>query len=132
VTQEKVVRVVGYYRDPGFLERVVASFRKLWVNIYWMYARRINEEGLYEAYLGVEENKNTKIAILNLSKTVDVEKVEVLEASVIETYIISPKLGEIRKGNEREAREYDIVIYVPVFSKVNGYSWGEKYSKDLY
>ncbi|MEM0374449.1 MAG: ACT domain-containing protein, partial [Sulfolobales archaeon] len=57
MTQEKVVRVVGYYRDPGFLERIIATFRKLWVNIHWMNARRINEEGLYEVYLGVEENK---------------------------------------------------------------------------
>jgi acetolactate synthase regulatory subunit len=131
VTRGRVVRIVGYYRDAGFLERIISIFRKLWIDINWIQARKVRDDGLYEIYMEISDTKNTLIAILNLSKTVNVEKVEVLEPSNVETYVIS-KLGEIKKVPPEEAKEYDIVIYVPVFSKIIGYSWGEKFGKDLY
>lgn len=121
MTQGKLVKVIGYYRDPLFLERVISNFRKLWVDIDWMCARRVNDDGLYEVYLSVRETRNTQIALLNLSKTVDVEKVEVLEDGKLVSYYANEK-GEISK-NEKEG---NIIIFVPVYSKIITYSWGEK------
>jgi acetolactate synthase small subunit len=107
VTQGRIVKVIGYYRDPGFLERVISTFRKLWVDIDWVTARRISDDGLYEVYLLVRETKNTHLAILNLSKTVDVEKVEVLEDG---------KLIPCQNDS----------FFIPSYTKVTTYSWGEK------
>ncbi|ARM76309.1 ACT domain-containing protein [Acidianus manzaensis] len=121
MTQEKIVKVIGYYRDPGFLERIISNFRKLWVDIDWMTARKINDEGLYEVYLSIRNVKNTELAILNLSKTVDIEKVEVLEDGKLVKYYANEK-GEISS----DENEGNIRIFVPVYSKVTTYSWGEK------
>lgn len=122
MTQERIVRVLGYYRDPGFLEKIASNFRKLWVDIDWMCARKINDEGLYEVYLSIKEVRNTELAILNLSKMVDIEKVEVLEDGKLIKYYANEK-GEITK----EEKEGSTIIFVPVYSKVTTYSWGEKF-----
>ncbi|AWR99783.1 ACT domain-containing protein [Metallosphaera hakonensis] len=127
MTQGKLLRIIGYYRDPGFLERVMGTLRKLWVDVEWVNARKVNDEGMYEIYMEVKEGKNTQLAILNLSKTVDVERVEVLEEGKVITYSFNNK-GE-PSDNPNEER---MIVYVPVYSKVTGYSWGESYSKDIH
>ncbi|AEB94464.1 MAG: ACT domain-containing protein [Metallosphaera sp.] len=127
MTQGRLLRVIGYYRDPGFLERIIGVLRKLWVDIEWINARRVNDEGLYEVYMEVKEGKNTNLAIVNLSKTVDVERVEVLEEGKTVLYSFNNK-GEISK----EPNNDNMIVYVPVYSKIVGYSWGESYSKDLH
>jgi acetolactate synthase regulatory subunit len=126
VTQEKVLRVTVYYRDSSILEKVVSAFRKLWVDIDWMNVRKASDDGLYEIYMGVRDNKNTYIAILNLSKTVDVEKVEVLEDARLVEYKFNEK-GEIVKEGK-----YTMAVYVPVFSKVTSYSWGEVVGENIH
>jgi acetolactate synthase regulatory subunit len=131
VTQEKVVRVVGYYRDPGFLERIVGAFRKLLMDVNWIQGRKISDDGLYEVYMGVPYTNNFDIAIQNLSKTVDVEKVEVLEDAVIKTYIIK-RDGTIVQREQYMAKEYDIVVFKPEFTKVTVRSWGIVVGKDIY
>ena len=131
MTQEKVVRVVGYYRDPGFLERIVGAFRKLLMDVNWIQGRKISDDGLYEVYMGVPYTNNFDIAIQNLSKTVDVEKVEVLEDAVIKTYIIK-RDGTIVQREQYMAKEYDIVVFKPEFTKVTVRSWGIVVGKDIY
>jgi len=131
VTQEKVVRVLGYYRDPGFFERIVGTFRKLQMDVEWIQARKVSEDGLYEVYMGIPYTNNFNIAIQNLSKTVDIEKVEILEDATIKTYIIR-KNGVIIEGDSTQANEYDIVVYKPVFSKVTSISWGVISGKSVY
>ncbi|MCI2414415.1 MAG: ACT domain-containing protein [Candidatus Aramenus sp.] len=126
MTQEKVLRVTVYYRDSSILEKVVSAFRKLWVDIDWMNVRKASDDGLYEIYMGVRDNKNTYIAILNLSKTVDVEKVEVLEDARLVEYKFNEK-GEIVKEGK-----YTMAVYVPVFSKVTSYSWGEVVGENIH
>jgi acetolactate synthase regulatory subunit len=128
VTQGKVVRVYGYYRDPGFLERVMGSLRKLWVDVEWIQARRVNDDGLYEVLMELKETKNTYLAILNLSKMVDVDRVEILEDAKVISHSFD-NTGNPSQSDSNDGRV--IIIYVPVFSKVTGYSWGESYSKDI-
>jgi len=131
VTQEKVVRVLGYYRDPGFFERVVGTFRKLLMDVNWIQARKVSEDGLYEVYMGIPYTNNFDIAVQNLSKTVDIEKVEILEDATIKTYIIRNN-GIVTEGDPAQAKEYDIVVYKPVFSKVTSISWGVVSGKSVY
>ncbi|AHC51777.1 hypothetical protein SUSAZ_07370 [Sulfolobus acidocaldarius SUSAZ] len=131
MTQEKVVRVIGYYRDPSFLERIIGQFRKLLMDINWMQARKVSDNGLYEIYFGIPYTNNFEIAIANLSKTVDVEKVELLEDATVTTYIIKQD-GNVIKGDGVDAEEYDIVVYKPVFSKITVLSWGVINGKNLY
>ena len=131
MTQEKVVRVIGYYRDPGFIERVVGNFRKLLMDVDWIQARKVSEDGLYEIYMGIPYHNNFDIAIQNLSKTVDVEKVEILEDATVKTYIIKNN-GMIVEDDPSNANEYDIVVYKPVFSKVKTISWGVVSGKSVY
>ncbi|AAY80873.1 ACT domain-containing protein [Sulfolobus acidocaldarius] len=131
MTQEKVVRVIGYYRDPSFLERIIGQFRKLLMDINWMQARKVSDNGLYEIYFGIPYTNNFEIAIANLSKTVDVEKVELLEDATVTTYIIKQD-GNVIKGDSVDAEEYDMVVYKPVFSKITVLSWGVISGKNLY
>ena len=131
MTQEKVVRVIGYYRDPGYIERVVGAFRKLLMDVNWIQGRKISDDGLYEIYLGVPYTNNFDIAIQNLSKTVDVERVEILEDAVITTYIIK-KDGTVITGQPFEAKDYDIVVFKPTFTKVTTISWGIVSGKNIY
>lgn len=131
MTQEKVVRVIGYYRDPGYIERVAGALRKLLMDINWIQGRKVSDDGLYEIYLGVPYTNNFDIAIQNLSKTVDVEKVEVLEDAVVTTYVIK-RDGSVVRGEPFEAKEYDIVVFKPSFSKVTTLSWGSVSGKNIY
>jgi acetolactate synthase regulatory subunit len=131
VTQEKVVRVVGYYRDPSYIERVAGAFRKLLMDINWIQGRKVSDDGLYEIYLGVPYTNNFDIAIQNLSKTVDIEKVDVLEDAVVTTYVIK-RDGSVVRGEPFEAKEYDIVVFKPSFSKVTTLSWGSVSGKNIY
>ncbi|MBW9141216.1 MAG: ACT domain-containing protein [Candidatus Aramenus sp.] len=126
MTQEKVLRVTVYYRDSSILEKVISTFRKLWVDIDWMNVRKTSDDGLYEIYMGVRDNKNTYIAILNLSKTVDVEKVEVLENARLVEYKFNEKGEVVKEG------KYTMAVYVPVFSKVTSYSWGEVVGENIH
>jgi acetolactate synthase small subunit len=121
-----VLRVTVYYRDSSILEKVISTFRKLWVDIDWMNVRKTSDDGLYEIYMGVRDNKNTYIAILNLSKTVDVEKVEVLENARLVEYKFNEKGEVVKEG------KYTMVVYVPVFSKVTSYSWGEVVGENIH
>lgn len=126
--QGKVVKVLGYYRDPGFLEKVIATFRKLWVDIYWVSARRVNENNLYEVYLLAADVPNFKIAILNLSKTVEIEKVEVLEGAKLVPYTFD---GE--KISQGENNNGNYVFFIPAgINKIIAHSWGEKHEQDLH
>ncbi|EZQ11014.1 hypothetical protein CM19_02050 [Candidatus Acidianus copahuensis] len=124
MTREKVVKITGYYRDPGFLERIMGNFRKLWVDIDWVNARRITDDGLYEVYLGIKDTKNTYLAIINASKMVDVEKIEVLEDAEVTSISVDNK-GRITDSGS-------MVIFVPVYNKITTYSWGDKYSQDIH
>jgi hypothetical protein len=81
MSQVQIVRVTGYYTDAGFIERIIANFRKLLIDVDAICGRRVNEEGLYEVYLVVRNHPNFYIAVLNLSKTPLIEKVEVFEYS---------------------------------------------------
>lgn len=124
--QGKVLKITGYYRDPELLERIMANFRKLWVDIDWVNARKVSDDGLYEIFMQIKDTKNTQLAILNLSKTVDIEKVEVLEDAKVVQYKFNEK-GEIVDGNN-----YSMIIYVPVYSKVTSYSWGEVVGQNIH
>jgi hypothetical protein len=130
VTQEKVVRILAYYRDPGLIERIAANFRKLFMDINWMYAFRVNEDNLYEFYIGVKDHANFTTSVLLLSKTVDVEKVEVLEDAKVKKVII--REGKVITNEDEKVNEGDIIIYVPVFNTVKEYSWGEVRVKNIH
>lgn len=128
--QERVVRVLAYYRDPGLIERIASNFRKLLMDINWIYGWKVNDENLYEFYIGVKDHTNFTTAVLVLSKTVDVEKVEVLEVTQMKKIIIRD--GNVVTDEREKTTEDDIIIYVPVFNKVKGYSWGETYVKNIH
>ncbi|MEM3226361.1 MAG: hypothetical protein QXS44_04940 [Saccharolobus sp.] len=130
MTQEKVVRILAYYRDPGLIERLAANFRKLFMDINWIYAFRVNEDNLYEFYIGVKDHTNFTTSVLLLSKTVDVEKVEVLEDANVKKVII--REGKVITNEEEKVNEGDIIIYVPVFNTVKEYSWGEVRVKNIH
>ncbi len=122
MTQERVVRLFAYYRDPGLIERIASNFRKLFMDINWIYGWKVNDDNLFEFYLGIKDHNNFTTAILLLSKTVDVEKVEVLDIKELKKIVI--KNGEVISDDKIEG---DMIIYVPVFDRVKGYSWGETY-----
>ncbi|MEM1927544.1 MAG: hypothetical protein QXS85_02245 [Acidilobaceae archaeon] len=87
----KIVRVLGYYRDASFLEMLVANFRKLLIDIEWIYGRRLNEAtGLYEVYLGLRDHPNLSISLANLSKLVGIEGFEVLGETIVECKAENP------------------------------------------
>ncbi|MCY0860315.1 MAG: hypothetical protein OWQ54_07785 [Sulfolobaceae archaeon] len=127
--QGKVVRVLGYYRDPAFIEKVVGTFRKLWVDIYWMSVRRVDDKtNLYEIYLLAADVPNFKTAILNLSKTVEIEKVEVLEGAKLLEYTFDGL--KITEGKREGNGNY--VFFIPAnINKIITYSWGEKSEQDI-
>ena len=134
MTQERVVRVAIHYNDAGCIERVVAAFRKLLIDVNWIWGRRVGDT--YETYLGVEDHPNVMTAILNLSKTVGVEFVEVLLDAKIERYAyVDGNLKRIDVENQaskninRASRHF--IVYIPVYTKIAGYAWGEKYGEDI-
>jgi len=115
VFKGRIVRVVCYYRDASLLEMIISTFRKLLIDIEWVYGRRVSDDGLYEVVLGVRNSRNFKIAVLDLSNTVNVEVVEVLSSSEGGNYITN----EYVNGNEV------IKIYIPKADIEECYSWGE-------
>lgn len=111
----RIVRVVCYYRDASLLEMIISTFRKLLIDIDWVYGRRVSDDGLYEVVLGVRDSRNFKAAVLDLSNTVNVEVVEVLGDSEGGNYITN----EFINGNEV------VKIYIPKTDIKECYSWGE-------
>ncbi|WP_338600598.1 hypothetical protein V6M85_12260 [Sulfolobus tengchongensis] len=130
MTLERVVRVLAYYRDPALIERIASNFRKLFMDINWIYGWKVNDDNLYEFYIGVKDHNNFHTAILLLSKTVDIERVEILEDAQLKRIII--REGKIIEDQSEKINEGDMIIYVPVFNKIKGYSWGETYVKSIH
>jgi hypothetical protein len=113
MNQVQIVKVLGYYIDAGFIERIVAGFRKLLIDVDAVCGRRINEEGLYELYLVVRNHPNLYTAVLNLSKTPTIEKVEVLE------YPNTPVQVDACESSEKA-----FIFCVPKPLKIRKFSWG--------
>ena len=133
MTRGKLVRVLGYYTDASYIERVVATFRKLLIDVDWIYGRRVDDEGLYELIMLVRDHPNFTYAILNLSKTVGVEKVEVYDSFTVKNVnvVIKPNSDVNGVGKESTYRENVFTLYVPIYSRVVEYSWGEIRGKDI-
>lgn len=106
----QLIKIVGHYIDASLIERVIANLRKLLIDIDWIYGRRINEEGLYEIYLMVRKNPNLHLAILNLSKTVGIEKVVVFDGEYDERIL--------------DENDKTFIVYIPKSGKAKEYSWG--------
>ncbi len=121
MTSERVVRVVCHYRDASLLERVIATFRKLLIDINWIYGRLVNDAGLYEVYLGVKDHHNFLAAVLDLSKIVNVIRVEILN---------NVDLIDLRdKGifnDLMHTRSETFIVYIPQIGSTKCYSWGEE------
>ncbi|MEM2158527.1 MAG: hypothetical protein QXO72_05900 [Sulfolobales archaeon] len=115
MSHRRFVKVICYYRDASLIEGVVSTLRKLLVDIDWIYGRKNNENGIYEVYLGVRESRNFLNAVLDLSTSVNVARVEVLDNVDFDTYVSS------ERGGVAEI----IKIYIPRESKTDCYSWGE-------
>jgi hypothetical protein len=115
VFRGRIVRVVCYYRDASLLEMIISTFRKLLIDIDWVYGRKVSDDGLYEVVLGVRDSRNFKAAVLDLSNTVNVEVVEVLGDSEGGNYITN----EFINGNEV------VKICIPKTDIKECYSWGE-------
>ncbi|MDP8003493.1 MAG: ACT domain-containing protein [Caldisphaera sp.] len=125
MTQGKLIRVLGYYRDAGLLERVLSNFRKLLIDIDWVNARKLNND-VYEIYLYVNESPNLKLALLNLSKTVDIEFVELYEYSSLTPYVY--KNNEIREYSNEDLGDDYFMFFIPIgLRKSKLLSWGEFY-----
>ncbi|BBD74001.1 hypothetical protein HS1genome_2390 [Sulfodiicoccus acidiphilus] len=103
--QEKVVRITAVYRDPGVLERIMGTLRRLWVDLEWMNAKVSGDT--VEITMKLKESKNQKLAILNLSKTVDIERVEVLE-------------------NDTSQESETLMGRLPIYKRVTAYEWGDE------
>ena len=132
MSQGKIVKVLVHYIDAGSIERVISAFRRLLIDVDWIYGRRLDEEGNYEIYLLVREHPNFFTAIMNLSKTVGVESVEVYENGYIEKYKYEDgtfsKLENAKVGNSSKK---GFIIYIPIATKIKVYSWGEMSGKDI-
>lgn len=125
----KLVRVIGYYNDPSYIERVIASFRRLLIDIDWIYGRRVDDQGLYELYLYVREHPNLNQALLNLSKTVGIERVDVFNE--VETKIIEVERGKVLLGQDKTNNRFLFVLYMPIYSQAVSYSWGEIHGENI-
>jgi len=122
--RDRIVRIYAYYTDASVIERIIANFRKLLIDIDWIHGYRCNNEGLYVLYLALKDHPNFNIAILNLSKTVGIEKVEVLEdAKLIPFTYTDNSFSET--SNKIDCSSF--TTYVPKYSRVKVYSWGETY-----
>lgn len=125
----KLVKIIGYYNDPSYIERIVATFRKLLIDIDWLYGRRLNDNGLYEMYVLARDHPNLHLAILNLSKTVSVERVDVFNDIKVENVKISHE--EKNNLDKENCAQNSFVLYIPIYSRVLSYSWGEKYGQNI-
>lgn len=110
MTQGKVVRVVGVYRDPGLIERIMGTLRRLWVDVEWINGKI--EGNTMEIHMKLKDSKNLKLAILNISKTVDVERVDVLEETEAE-----------KEGNKQVGE-----CFSTLYKRIATYTWGEEVS----
>lgn len=133
MTQGKLVRAIGYYNDASYIERIVATFRKLLIDIDWIYGRKINDNGLYEVYLYVRDHPNFKHAVLNLSKTVGIERVEVYDNYDIKIVEVGNDRVEDVEAKERAKNDNKTVfiVYIPTYSQATAYSWGEEYGENI-
>ncbi|MCS7111133.1 MAG: hypothetical protein N3D82_00245 [Ignisphaera sp.] len=134
MTQEKVIRLTVLYTDAGCIERVVAVFRKLLIDVNWIWGRRIDSH--YEMYVSVKDHQNLKLALLNLSKTVGVESVELLLDAKVKRYVYTngkfEKVAEESPANESINIGFrQFVVYIPVYTRIAGYRWGEKYGENI-
>lgn len=121
MTSERVLKVVCHYRDASLLERVVATFRKLLIDINWIYGRLVDDTGLYEVYLGVRDHHNFLAAVLDLSKTVDIIRVDILD----NVDLINLSNREIF-NDLMNAHSKTFIVYIPQISSIKCYSWGEE------
>jgi len=127
--KDRIVRIYAYYTDASIIERIIANFRRLLIDIDWIYGYRCNSEGLYVFYLALRDHPNFNVAILNLSKTVGIERVEVLEdAKLIPFRYTDNSFYEV-SNNDTDCKSF--VTYVPKYSKVKVYSWGEIYGENI-
>ncbi|MEM1644701.1 MAG: hypothetical protein QXL96_02325 [Ignisphaera sp.] len=127
--QKKLVRVLGYYIDASFIERIVATFRKLLIDVDWIYGRRISGEGLYEIYLLVREHPNFKIAILDLSKSVGIERVDIFEEYQVNVVEVHKKNTQISYNCNNCLNLF--ILHIPIYSRVISYSRGEKIGENI-
>lgn len=121
--QKKLVKVLGYYIDASFIEGVIATFRKLLIDIYWIYGAMLTDEGLYELYLLVNDHQNLKYALLDLSKTVGVEEVEVFNEFKVEEI----ELNNSRTSSQSMICKNSFILHIPIYSHVTIYRRGEVY-----
>lgn len=124
----RLVRVLGYYIDASLIERVVSSFRKLLIDVDWICGGRLNAEGLFELYLLVRDHPNLHVALLNLSKTVGVECVEIFNPGGFE---MLPAAGGTQGGNSLKECPHPLTVYVPTRKPARRYCWGEVSGEDL-
>lgn len=128
--RDRIVRVYAYYTDASIIERIIANFRKLLIDIDWIHGYRCNNEGLYIFYLALKDHSNFDVAIFNLSKTVGVERVEVLEdAELIPLKYRDEDFNKIDKDTEMNCNSF--ITYMPKYSRVRTYSWGEIYGENI-
>lgn len=123
MTQERLIRIIGYYNDPSFIEKIVAIFRNLMIDIDWIYGRRTDNQDLYEIYLYVKNGPNLLHAILDLSKTVGIKKI--MLCTEVETKII-------KFGNEMN-KDPHFLFYLPkdINTCIIRNGWGTPYAKNI-
>jgi uncharacterized protein with ACT and thioredoxin-like domain len=83
VTQEKTIKIEAYYRDPGLLERIAATFRRFWLDIKWM-NMKVEDDGKCTVYMSIYDGSglgNLDLSVITLSKMVDIDFVEELEGA---------------------------------------------------
>jgi hypothetical protein len=83
VTQERIIKIEAYYRDPGLLERIAANFRRFWLDIGWM-NMETGENGKCTIYMSIYDRSklgNLDLSIITLSKMIDIDFVEELEGA---------------------------------------------------
>jgi len=128
--EDHIVRIYAYYSDASIIERIVAQFRKLLIDIDVIYGYRCNDEGLYVFHLIVRDHPNFNTALLNLSKTVGIERVEVLESA-----IPTPQRYDDKASSSdvciKEASYKSFTAYIHKYSAVKAYSWGDIHGENI-
>lgn len=126
--EHSVIKVLAYYRDPGVIERINSQFRKLWIDVIWFYAIS-REKDLYEFYIAIPKNhKNKEILLRNLSKTVDVEYVELIEKYKVYIFFY----GKLRDKNARSPLIIELSNNNFTEEQVGGVIEGEKFFSNIH
>lgn len=125
--QGKLVRILGYYIDASYIEGIISTFRKLLIDIHWIYGRRLNNSGLYEIHVLVNDHPNLKFAILDLSKTVGIEKVEIYD-KYEEREIVIDNSTTFPYGDECKN---SFILHIPIYSGTSTYKRGELYGENI-